>query len=245
VANVEIAELDLADPASVDAFAERFLASKRPLHRLINNAGIMAAPFSRDVRGLEAHFATSHLGHFQLTLRLWPALVLANGARVVNLSSRGHRRSGIDFEDPNFEHRPYDEWIAYGQSKSANVLFSVALDRRGAPERIRSFAVHPGAIVTDLVRHMSKEETEASIETAKKIGVVKSVGQGASTSVWCATSGALDGIGGVYCEDTDVAEAVPADAESPTGVRPWAIDPALAERLWSLSERLTGLVHPT
>jgi NAD(P)-dependent dehydrogenase (short-subunit alcohol dehydrogenase family) len=244
LANVELAALDLAVPASIDAFAERFLASKRPLHRLVNNAGIMAASLTRDARGLESHFATNHLGHFQLTGRLWPALVAAKSARVVTLSSRGHRRAGVDFEDPNFERRPYDKWIAYGQSKSANVLFAVGLDRRGAPHGVRAFSVHPGAILTDLVRHMSPEETAQTIETAKKIGVMKDVPQGASTSVWCATSAQLDGIGGVYCEDTDIAEAVPANAESPTGVRPWAIDPAAAEQLWTLSERLTGVAFP-
>jgi NAD(P)-dependent dehydrogenase (short-subunit alcohol dehydrogenase family) len=238
-ANVELAALDLAVPASIDAFAAQFLASKRPLHRLVNNAGIMAAPLTRDARGYESHFATNHLGHFQLTSRLWPALVAANGARVVSLSSRGHRRAGVDFEDPNFERRPYDKWVAYGQSKSANVLFAVGLDRRGAPHGVRAFAVHPGAIMTDLVRHMSEEETAQVIEMAKKIGVVKDVAQGASTSVWCATSAQLDGLGGVYCEDTDIADAVPADADSATGVRPWAIDPVAAEKLWELSERFT------
>jgi NAD(P)-dependent dehydrogenase (short-subunit alcohol dehydrogenase family) len=244
VRNVELARLDLADPASIDAFAASFLASDRPLHRLVNNAGIMAAPLSRDARGIESHLATNHLGHFQLTGRLWPALV--RGARVVTLSSRGHARSGpgFDFEDPNFERRPYDKWIAYGQSKTANVLFAVGLDRRGAEHGIRAFAVHPGAIVTDLVRHMSNEETEQAIALAKKIGVVKTVEQGASTTVWCATSAQLDGIGGVYCEDTDVAAIVSADADTATGVRPWAIDPAAAERLWALSERWTGVSYP-
>lgn len=244
LANVELAALDLADPTSIDAFAERFLASKRPLHRLINNAGIMAAPLTRDARGLEAHFATNHLGHFQLTGRLWPALVAAKGARVVSLSSRGHRRAAVDFEDPNFERRPYDKWIAYGQSKSANVLFAVGLDRRGEAHGVRAFAVHPGAILTDLVRHMSEEETAQATEAAKKIGVVKDVAQGASTTVWCTTSAQLDGLGGVYCEDTDVANAAAADAASPEGVRPWAIDPAAAEALWALSERLTGVTFP-
>lgn len=245
LANVELAALDLADPASIDAFTQHFLASKRPLHRLINNAGIMAAPLVRDQRGFESQFATNHLGHFQLTLRLWPALRAARGARVISLSSRGHRRAGVDFEDPNFDRRPYDKWIAYGQSKSANVLFAVELDRRGSPHGIRAFAVHPGAIVTDLGRHMSKEEADQALELANKIGVVKDVAQGASTSVWCATSAQLDGLGGVYCEDTDIADAVAADAESATGVRPWATDPIAAQKLWALSERLTGVSEPT
>jgi NAD(P)-dependent dehydrogenase (short-subunit alcohol dehydrogenase family) len=240
--NVELAELDLANPKSIDGFAERFVASKRPLHRLINNAGTMAAPLSRDERGFESQLATNHLGHFQLTGRLWGALVRANGARVVTLSSRGHHRARFDFEDPNFERRPYDKWSAYGQSKTANVLFSVALDRRGAAHGVRAFAVHPGAIVTDLVRHMSKEETEQVLERARKIGVMKNVEQGASTSVWCATSSALDGLGGVYCEDTDI--ALPTDVDGASGVRAWATDPEAAERLWALSERWTGVTYP-
>lgn len=242
--NVELADLDLASPSSVDAFATKFLASKRPLHRLINNAGIMAAPLARDARGIESQLATNHVGHFQLTGRLWPALVAANGARVVSLSSRGHRRSGFDFEDPNFLKRDYDKWVAYGQAKSANVLFAVGLDRRGAAHDVRAYAVHPGAILTDLTRHMGREEMDAVIANAKKVGVIKNAEQGASTSVWCATSDLLDGIGGVYCEDTDVAEAVAADAETPTGVRPWAIDPDAAERLWELSERWTDVRYP-
>lgn len=243
IANVELAELDLAEPKSIDAFAASFLGSKRPLHRLVNNAGIMAAPLSRDARGIESQLATNHVGHFQLTGRLWPALIAARGARVVNLTSRGHRRSGFDFEDPNFERRPYDKWVAYGQSKTANVLFSVGLDWRGRPHGIRAYAVHPGAIVTDLVRHMSKEETEQSIANANAVGVVKNVEQGAATTVWCVTSPALDGVGGVYCEDTDIAVAVPAETQTPEGVRPWAIDPVAAERLWDLTERWTGVSY--
>lgn len=237
----ELVEMDLAAPATIDAFAERFLASKRPLHLLINNAGIMATPLERDARGFESQLATNHLGHFQLTGRLWPALVAAKSARVVALTSRGHRRAGVDFEDPNFKRRPYDKWVAYGQSKSANVLFAVHLDKLGESHGVRAFAVHPGAILTELVRHMSKEETAASVDNAKTIGVMKTPEQGASTSVWCATSHQLDDLGGVYCEDTDIAEAVPANAESATGVRPWAIEPALAERLWTLSEEWTGV----
>src|SRR6266436_7052154 len=135
VANVEIDSLDVADPTSIDAFAARTLAGGDPVHILLNNAGIMAVPLSRDARGFESQLATNHLGHFQLTARLWPALVRANGARVVCLSSRGHARAGVDFDDPNFELRPYDRWIAYGQSKTATALFAVALDKRGEPHR--------------------------------------------------------------------------------------------------------------
>jgi NAD(P)-dependent dehydrogenase (short-subunit alcohol dehydrogenase family) len=241
---VELASLDLADPKSVDAFAAQFLASNRPLHGLINNAGIMAAPLARDARGIESHLATNHVGHFQLTGRLWPALVAAKGARVVSLTSRGHRRSAFDFEDPNFEHRNYDKWVGYGQSKTANVLFAVALDRRGAQHGVRAFAVHPGAILTDLMRYMGPEESEVVIANAKRVGLVKNAEQGASTSVWCATSAQLDGLGGVYCEDTDIAEVVPPEDPRVIGVRPWAIDPEAAERLWELSERWTQVRYP-
>ena len=238
---VEIDGLDLARPASIDEFATRFLASGRPLHLLINNAGIMATPLARDERGFESQMATNHIGHFQLTLRLWPALARANGARVVSLSSRGHARSGVDFDDPHFERRPYDKWLAYGQSKSANVLFAVALDRRGAPHGVRAFAVHPGSIVTELMRSMPAQEQEAVVAAALEISPMKNAEQGAATSVWCATSPQLDGKGGLYCEDVDVARAVPADFPEPRGVRPWAIDPELAERLWRTSEVWTGV----
>jgi NAD(P)-dependent dehydrogenase (short-subunit alcohol dehydrogenase family) len=238
IARVELERLDLGDPASIDAFAERILASGRPLHMLVNNAGIMAAPLARDARGFESQLATNHLGHFQLTARLWPALRRAGGARVVSLSSRGHRIAGVDFDDPNFERRPYDKWIAYGQSKTANALFALALDARGEPDRIRAFSVHPGAIVTDLMRHMPEEERRTAVAASQS--TMKTVEQGAATSIWCATSAQLDGMGGVYCEDVDVAVAVPADFPEPSGVRPWAIDPSFAERLWTMSEGWTG-----
>jgi NAD(P)-dependent dehydrogenase (short-subunit alcohol dehydrogenase family) len=242
IPRVELESLELMDPASVDAFASRFLASRRPLHALVNNAGIMRAPLARDARGHESQLATNHLGHFQLTARLWPALVAAKGSRVVSLSSRGHARNGVDFEDPHFERRSYDGYVAYAQSKTANVLFAVALDVRGREHGVRAFAVHPGAIVTDLMRWLSPEEAKSTLEMASKHPAgFKNVEQGAATSVWCATSPSLDGMGGVYCEDCDIAIAVSADAEVAVGVRPWAIDPSLAERLWACSERWTGV----
>jgi NAD(P)-dependent dehydrogenase (short-subunit alcohol dehydrogenase family) len=238
---VEIERLDLADPPSIDAFAARFVASGRPLHILINNAGIMAAPLVRDARGFESQLATNHLGHFQLTARLWPALRRAGGARVVALSSRGHARGAVDFADPQFERRPYDKWLAYGQSKTANALFAVGLDARGAAHGIRAFSVHPGAIATELVRWMSPDEQRAVLEAASKQPAgLKTVEQGAATTVWCATSPALDGMGGVYCEDVNIAEPVAADHPEPRGVRPWARDPELAEQLWARSEQWTG-----
>ena len=240
-ARVEIDALDLADPASVDAFAARFLASGRPLHMLINNAGIMATPLARNALGFESQLATNHIGHFQLTRSLWPALVRAGGARVVALSSRGHARSGVDFEDPHFERRAYDRWIAYGQSKTANALFAVALDAHGAADDVRAFSVHPGAIVeTELMRSLPDEDVKAAVAAATKVaGGFKTVEQGAATTIWCATNPMLEGMGGVYCEDVDIAMAVPADFPEPRGVRPWAADPDLAERLWALSETWT------
>jgi NAD(P)-dependent dehydrogenase (short-subunit alcohol dehydrogenase family) len=240
--------LDLMDPHSIDAFADRFLASGQPLHILVNNAGIMASPLTRDARGYESQFATNHLGHFQLTARLWPALRQAAGARVVSLSSRGHRRAAVDFDDPNFERREYDRWVAYGQSKTANALFAVALDAIAEPHGVRAFSLHPGGVITDLVRYMSAEELRASgaldeagrpiIDPARNM---KTPEQGAATSVWCATSRQLEGLGGVYCENCDIAVAVPADSTEHLGVRPWATNPELADRLWRLSERLTGV----
>ena len=241
IARVEVEALDLFDPASIDAFAARFLESGRPLHMLVNNAGIMATPLVRDRRGFESQLATNHLGHFQLTARLWPALRKASGARVVSLSSRGHRRSGVDFADPHFERRPYDKWLAYGQSKTANALFALALDARGEAHRVRAFSVHPGSIITELMRSMSDEEQRAAIAASRKVSILKTPEQGAATSVWCAMSPQLEGMGGVYCEDVDVAEAVPADFPEQRGVRPWAIDRDLAERLWTKSEDWTGV----
>jgi NAD(P)-dependent dehydrogenase (short-subunit alcohol dehydrogenase family) len=237
IPRVEVSQLDLIDPASVDAFAARFAASGRPLHLLVNNAGIMATPLVRDARGFESQLATNHVGHFQLAVRLLPALRAANGARVVALSSRGHARGGVDFEDPHFERRAYEKWQAYGQSKSANVLFAVALDARGRADQIRAFAVHPGAVMTDLVRFVPVEELAAL--RARLAGTkYKNPAEGAATSIWCATSPQLADLGGVYCEDCDIARPIadPSDTTTLWGVRPWATDPALADRLWTLSE---------
>lgn len=256
-ARVEVAPMDLLDPASIDAFAQGFLASGRPLHLLINNAGIMATPLAREARGYESQFAANHLGHFQLAARLWPALRRAGqagGARVVALSSRGHQRAGVDLDDPNFERRPYDRWQAYGQAKSANVLFAVALDRRGEPHGVRAFAVHPGVILTDLGQHMTEEDRKAfgltaadgpgTVPAGRSVaegGDFKNAAQGAATTVWAATHPQLAGLGGVYCQDCDVAPILPAGAPGNVGVRPHAIDPEYAQRLWTLSERLTGV----
>ncbi|PHP85800.1 oxidoreductase [Burkholderia sp. AU18528] len=251
IPRVEVAELDLGDPASIDNFAMDFVARGRPLHLLVNNAGIMAVPLGRDRRGHELHFATNHLGPFQLTVRLWPALLRAGAARVVILSSGAHRRAAFDFDDPDFERREYDKWKAYAESKTASSLFAVALDSRGETRGIRAFAVHPGRIETGLQRAISMPELQAlglrdrnGQIPASHRSLYKTVEQGAATTVWCATSPALDGMGGVYCEDADIAAAVPVTHEPLDGVLPWAIDPAAAERLWQLSERLTGVSLP-
>lgn len=249
---VELGKLDLQDPASIDAFAREFLASGRPLHLLINSAGVMATPLTRDHRGFEIQFATNHLGHFQLTLRLLPALVQANGARVIALSSRGHRYSAVDSHDPQFDHRPYDKWQAYGQSKTANALFALELDRREAGRGVRAFSVHPGGILTDLTRHLPAEELKRLGLIRRADGTVvpdgarptfplKTVAQGAATTIWCATNPRLEGLGGVYCENCDIAERIAGEMSLPTGVAPWACNPEAAKRLWTLSESLTGV----
>lgn len=248
IERIELEILDLMDPGSIDAFAGRFLASTRPLSILVNSAGIMAPPLSRDARGNESQFSTNHLGHFQLTLRLWPALQRAGGARVVSVSSRAHQIAAVDFDDVNFERRPYDKWVAYGQSKTANVLFAVEVDARGRQEGIRAFSLHPGAVLGPLARHLSAQEIDSYGARDDQGNLViaperdlKTVQQGAATAVWCATSRQLDGLGAVYCENCDVAEVSATGAAGSPGVRPWAVDPDAAERLWRLSETLTGV----
>ena len=241
--NVEVSQLDLVSPSSIDRFAKEFLSSNRALDLLINNAGIMATPLMRDDRGYEMQFATNHLGHFQLTAGLWEGLKKSGNARVIALTSLGHRLSQVDFSDPNFNQRPYDKWAAYGQSKSANSLFAVELDKRGQEHGIRAFAVHPGGILTDLIRYLTEEELKP-FGVYRENGVfkgperLKNIEQGAATTVWCAVSPQLNNKGGVYCEDCDIAPIVPGDGELHSGVRPWAVDKAAAEALWVLSEKL-------
>lgn len=237
--------LDLMVPDSIDAFADAVLADGQPLHLLINNAGIMAVPLARDARGHEAQFSTNHLGHFQLTRRLWPALQRAQGARIVALSSRGHQIAAVDFDDLDFKRREYNKWLAYGQAKSANALFAVGADVRGASDGIRAYSLHPGSILSPLARHLTDAEIASfgvHDDQGRLINAperdLKNVAQGAATTVWCATSPALAGVGGVYCEDCDIA---PLAADGPgAGVRPWAIDGGLAERLWLASEAMTA-----
>jgi len=245
---IAILPLDLSDPSSIDAFAAAVADKVDGIDILINNAAIMASPLMRDARGYEMQFATNHLGHFQLTARLWPLLrAAAPGVRVVCLSSIGHRLCSVDLEDPNFEHRDYEKWPAYGQAKSANALFALQLDRIGEPHGIRAFAVHPGGIATPLQRHLTMEEQRAMgwyDEHGKVNAGFKSVEEGAATSVWCATSPLLEGMGGVYCEDCNI--GAPADENTPrgSGVYPHVRDEALAAALWTRSEELTGVSFP-
>jgi NAD(P)-dependent dehydrogenase (short-subunit alcohol dehydrogenase family) len=240
---VEVDELDLADLASVRAFAERFLASGRSAEIVINNAGIMACPETRVGSGWEAQFATNHLGHYALVNLLWPAIA-HDGARVVSVSSAGHRRSAIRWDDVMFE-RGYDKWEAYGQAKTANVLFAVQLDALSKDAGVRAVAIHPGGIRTPLQRHLTTEEMVAAGWIDEEGNLIasgfKTPEQGAATQVWAATSPQLQGMGGVYCEDCDIAEVVPADDTTPGGVREYAIDPEQASRLWTLSAELTGI----
>lgn len=248
IANVEIAEMDLIDPDSVDAFAEKFLASGRPLHLLINNAGIMFVPLRRDAEGNESQLATNYLAVFRLTARLWEALKKANGARVVNVSSLGHHFAPFNFEDPNFERRQYETLQAYGHSKTAVILFSLELDERAKSSGVRAYSVHPGNIWgTELTREAPLEilqqfgfYDEKGNPVPEVIASLKSIPQGAATTVWSATSPLLNNIGGVYCEDVDVAELA-IDPSIAGGVKPYSLDEASAKQLWELTESLTGI----
>lgn len=243
IEGVEIDELDLADLESVRAFAGRFLESGRSVAIVLNSAGIMACPESRVGPGWEAQFATNHLGHYALVNLLWPAIA-RDGARVVSVSSAGHRRSAIRWDDVMFK-RGYDKWEAYGQAKTANVLFAVRLDTLGQDAGVRAFSLHPGGIWTPLQRHLTTEEMVAAGWIDEQGNVIgsgfKTPEQGAATQVWAATSPQLEGMGGVYCEDCDIAEQVPVDDTNPGGVREYATNPDQAKRLWALSAELTGV----
>ncbi|MGW7203215.1 SDR family NAD(P)-dependent oxidoreductase [Streptomyces sp. NPDC054837] len=242
VDGVEVDELDLGDLDSVRAFAERFLASDRRIDFMIDNAGIMACPETRVGPGWEAQFATNHLGHFALVNRLWPAI--APGARVVSVSSRAHHFSGMRWDDVQWT-RNYDKWQAYGQAKTANVLFAVHLDRLGREFGVRAFSLHPGGIFTPLQRHIPKAEMVERGWIDEDGAFLNPEGfktpeQGAATQVWAATSPQLEGLGGVYLEDCDIAEPA-VDGDQSSGVKAWATDPEQAARLWELSSELTGV----
>ena len=243
IAGVTILPLDLSDPASIDSFAKKLSSETDAVDILIDNAAVMANPLSRDARGYESQFATNHLGHFQMVARIWP-LLAKRGARVISVSSVGHQRNGLSVEDPNFEHRAYDKWDAYGQAKSANALFALELDKRGAASGVRAFSVHPGGIVTPLQRHLTMEEQTAMgwYDAEGNINPrFKSVEAGAATSVWAATSPLLEGMGGVYCEDCNIAALAGPDTPRGSGVLPHIRDEALAAALWAKSEEMTGI----
>lgn len=246
-ADLSLHELDLADLSSVARFAEQAADGFDRIDVLINNAGVMCCPAGRTADGFETQFGTNHLGHFALTLRLMPLLRSAGSPRVVTLSSGGHRIADVDLADPNFETTPYDAWVAYGRSKSANAHFAAELARRcGQP--MLSFAVHPGAIPTRLGRHMTPELTETLMArmraSAARQGTgsgggmrFKSVEAGAATQVWAATSPDAAAHNGGYLADCGPTTPGPGDR----GYEPWIDAPATAERLWELSERLVGL----
>ncbi|GAB3181427.1 NAD(P)-dependent dehydrogenase (short-subunit alcohol dehydrogenase family) [Micromonospora palomenae] len=227
-----VAPLDLADQSSVAGFVRTW---DGPLHILVDNAGIMASPEMRTPQGWEMQFATNHLGHFALAAGLHRALAAAGGARVVSVSSAAHLRSPVVFDDIHFTRRPYDPWEAYGQSKTANVLFAVELTRRWADDGVTSNALMPGAIRTNLQRYISEEElNRMRAQSGGGAAYWKSTEQGAATSVLVATSPLLDGIGGRYFEDCQ--EAGPNQPGTRTGYAPYARDPEAAERLWTVSE---------
>jgi len=241
---LELVQLDLASLASVRACADGLLAAGKPFDVIIANAGIMACPKGATADGFEAQFGTNHLGHFVLVNRI--ASLLKPGGRLVNLSSGGHVYSNVDLDDPNFERTPYSEFVAYGRSKTANILFAVEFDRRHKGAGIRATAVHPGAIHTELGRYMTPEVIRglmAAIESSKAAGApefkYKTVPQGAATSVWAGFVAPADRVGGRYCEDCHVAE--PADGGGLLGgVQAYAVDPENAKALWAKSEAMVG-----
>jgi len=235
----ELVTGDLASLASIRACAADLIKAGRSLDLIIANAGVMACPQGKTAEGFETQFGTNHIGHFVLINSLVP--LLKRGSRIINLSSGGHRFSDVDLDDPGFEATPYDPFVAYGRSKTANVLFAVGLDRRLSGRGIRAAAVHPGVIQTELGRHMTPDMI-ARITSAgggAPAFVFKSVPQGAATSVWAGVRATADEVGGNYCEDCHVAELTD-DPMSRTGVRAYALDSVRADQLWALSEKLAG-----
>ncbi len=247
--SLELIEVDLASLKSVRACADRLLAKGELLDVIIANAGVMATPFGHTVDGFETQFGTNHLGHFVLVNRI--ASLISDGGRLINLSSAGHRYSNVNLEDPNFERTEYEPFVAYGRSKTANILFAVAFDRRYRGRGVRAAAVHPGGIQTELGRYSEPGRIEKLIAqinqelAAEGKGPFqwKSVPQGAATSVWAAVVAPADEVGGQYCENCHVGRIVP-DATPITviseGVRAYALDPNNAEALWKKSEELVG-----
>lgn len=252
-ASFELIELDLASLKSVRAAAERLLADGRMFDVLIANAGVMATPFGKTADGFETQFGTNHLGHFVLVNRI--ARLIKSGGRLVNVASAGHRISNVDLSDPNFETNPYDPFVGYGRSKTANILFAVEFDRRHRIRGVRAAAVHPGVIATELGRYMPDGAMEALLgrvqEQRAAAGVppfeIKSVPQGSATSVWAGVVASADEVGGRYFEDCQVAKLLPNEAEVEVfggGVRAYALDPENAKALWKKSEEMVGETFP-
>lgn len=246
---LELVALDLADLASVRACADALNARALPFDLVIANAGVMATPFGHTRDGFETQFGTNHLGHFVLVNRI--AGLMHDGARLVTLASSGHRFSDIDLDDPNFERTAYEPFLAYGRSKTANILFAVAFDARHRARGVRATAVHPGGIITELARHMSPGQIEAMVAQINERAAAegkppfrfKTIPQGAATSVWAGVVADADAVGGHYCEDCHVSAVVPDDRPISLiegGVRAYAVDPARAEALWAESEEMVG-----
>jgi NAD(P)-dependent dehydrogenase (short-subunit alcohol dehydrogenase family) len=240
---LELIQLDLASLASIRAAADALVADGRTFDLVVANAGVMATPFGKTADGFETQFGTNHLGHFVFVNRI--ASLIKPGGRLVNLSSAGHRFSDVDLEDPNFDHTEYAPFVAYGRSKTANILFAVEFDRRHKAQGIRATAVHPGGIQTELGRYMTPEALEALRESinrdqpADQQFTWKTVPQGAATSVWSGVVANAEDVGGCYCEDCHVAEINPQPGLR-GGVQPYALDPERAKALWAKSEAMVG-----
>jgi NAD(P)-dependent dehydrogenase (short-subunit alcohol dehydrogenase family) len=246
--NVELVEMDLASLRSVRAAADALLADGRTFDLVIANAGVMATPFGRTADGFETQFGTNHLGHFVLVNRIAP--LMRPGARLVNVASSGHRFSDVDLDDPNFERTPYDTFVAYGRSKTANILFAIEFDRRHKARGVRATAVHPGGIQTELGRYLDTDAIPKMLESmnadlareGKPPFEFKTIPQGAATSVWAGVVADADEVGGRYCENCHVGTLVTEGAISAIseGVRPYALDPDNAKALWAKSEEMVG-----
>lgn len=240
-ADILLKELDLASLESSRRFAGSFLSEFDQLDILIANAGVMCPPLQRTKEGFELQFGTNHLGHFVLVCKLVPSLINASPSRVVMVSSAGHRFGDINFDDINYNNRPYEKWPAYGQSKTANILFTVELNRRLSHKGVTANALHPGAIMTDLSRHLTEADIAGLDDVSPGEGGIhwKSVQAGAATSVWAATAPELEGKGGQYLEDCQISIPISSD-EDELGFATYARDPESARRLWALSEQLVG-----
>jgi NAD(P)-dependent dehydrogenase (short-subunit alcohol dehydrogenase family) len=245
----DLIELDLANLKSVRASADSLLANGEPLDVIIANAGVMATPFGHTADGFETQFGTNHLGHFVFVNKIAP--LLRAGGRVINLASSGHRFANVNLEDPGFEKTTYEPFVAYGRSKTANILFSVAFDLRHRDRGVRAAAVHPGGIKTELGRHMGSDQLQGMVDAINKQLAsegkgpfeFKTIPQGAATSVWAAVVASADEIGAKYCENCHVSEIVPDDrviTPISEGIRGYALDPKTAEALWKKSEELVG-----